>query len=218
VAGAVENLQPYFDSAVQKAQPYAQPLLNRAQPYVDKAIPAVQALPGQIAAVPGQVMEGIKAAPGKVYNSTMDAATSTAQTVAAVPGLIYHGTVNRVSSTVQTVKALPGHVKSGVAYTTDSIMSAPGKAYQTVLDRSTPIAQSAAQIAQPYVHRGVGIITPYVESTLTSQRVQSLYQSRLVQSSIEKATPFVQPVAKHPRIKAVVEPVVEWARPRAATN
>lgn len=145
----------------------------------------------------------------------LNAATSAVQTVAAVPGQVYQGAVSTVSSSVQTVKALPGTVKSGVAYTTDNIRAAPGRVYQTVIDRGTPIVQSAAQLAQPYVHKSVGIITPYVESTLTNQRVQSLYQSRVVQGSIEKATPFVEPVMKHPRVKAVAEPVVEWARPRS---
>jgi len=190
----------------------------RAQPLVDRALPVVQTLPGQISAVPGQVVETVKATPARVYNNTVNAATSAVQTIAAVPGQVYQGTVNTVSSTVQTVKALPGQVKSGVAYTTDSIVSAPGRAYQTVLDRGTPIVTSAALLAQPYVHTGVGIITPYVESTLTIQRVQNMYQSRVVQGSIEKATPYVEPVLTHPRVKAVADPVIEWARPRSLTQ
>jgi hypothetical protein len=218
VAGAVQKAQPYVEGAVQRAQPYVEGAVQRAQPLVDRALPSVQALPGQISAVPGQVVETVKATPARVYNTTVNAATSAVQTVAAVPGQVYQGTVNTVCSTLQTVKALPGQVKSGVAYTTDSIVSAPGRAYQTVLDRGAPIVTSAALLAQPYVHTGVGIITPYVESTLTNQRVQNMYQSRVVQGSIEKATPYVEPVLTHPRVKAVADPVIEWARPRSLTQ
>merc|ERR1712072_1236375 len=98
------------------------------------------------------------------------------------------------------------------------IISTPGRAYQTVVDRSTPIVQSVAQLAQPYVHKSVGIVTPYVESTLTNQRVQNLRKSRIVQGGIEKATPLVGTVLTHPRVKAITEPVIEWARPRALTQ
>lgn len=210
----MQRAQPYVEGAVQKAQP----LVNRAQPLANRAIPIVQALPGQIAAVPGQVVETIRVTPGKVFNATVNAAASTERTVAALAGQVYQRAVNTVSSTAQSVKALPCHMRGGVAYTTDSIISAPGRAYQIVVDRSTPIIQSMAQLAQPYVHKSVGIVTPYVESTLTNPRAQSLYKSRIVQGGIEKATPLVGPALTHPRVKAVTEAVTEWACPRALTQ
>lgn len=80
------------------------------------------------------------------------------------------------------------------------------------------MAQSAANMAQPYVHRTVGIVTPYVESTLTNKRVQALYQSRVVQGSISTATPYVAPVVAHPKVQELTQPVIEWARPRANTD
>merc|ERR1711865_640799 len=85
-------------------------------------------------------------------------------------------------------------------------------------NRAQPYAISAANLAQPYVHRGVGILTPYVESTLTNQRVQSLYQSQIVQGSIKKATPYVEPVVTNPRVQDTTTAVIEWGRPLANTD
>merc|ERR1712232_918431 len=110
------------------------------------------------------------------------------------------------------------HVSDMATSTAEGIKAAPGKVSQKAMSFSTPIVQSAADRAQPYVHRTIGIVTPYVESTLTSGRLQALYQSRMVQATIEKATPYVAPIVKNSKIHEVVQPVVDWARPRAHTD
>merc|ERR1719387_2739251 len=138
----------------------------------------------------------IRQAPGQIYQTAVNTATPVVQTVASVPGRVRTSVVDTATSTVQSIRA------------------APTKVYQSAVSTG----QSAATMAQPYVHRSIGIVTPYVESTLTNQRVQSLYQSRIVQGSIERATPYVTPVVTHPKVQEIATPVIEWARPRANTN
>jgi len=190
----VTNLaDSYVQSGVQIALPYVESAVQKAQPYVERAQPYVESAANRAQPI-----------------------VNGAQVVAAVPGRVYQGTVDRVSCTVQTVKALPGHVRTGVARTTD-------KAYNSIVERGTPLVKSAAQLAQPYVHKTIGIITPYLASELTQKRLHDvgqsrIAQSRIVQGGLERATLYVEPVWNDPRVQAVTEPVIEWARPRAMTH
>lgn len=111
------------------------------------------------------------------------------------------------------VIAVPGQVLRGAqaapGQTYRSITAAPGHACQA----ATPYATAVADRTQPYVHKGISFLTPFVESVLGNPRVQSVYQKKIVQHGVHKALPYVKPVMDNSRVQAVQD----WARPRASS-
>jgi len=213
-----QKAEPYVKAGIQKAAPYVESVISRTTPYAEGTTLYVQGLATRVSQASGQVVQTIRAAPGQAYRSAVTSVSSAVQTLASLPTCAYQTAVKTASRTTQAIKAAPEQVQQRATITVQSIKSTPGNVYRNALARTTPIAQSAAKIAQPYVHCTVGVVTPYVESTIANQRVQALYQSRIVQGGIGAATPYMQPVATHPTIEAITKPVLKWARPRASTN
>jgi len=99
-----------------------------------------------------------------------------------------------------------------------SIKAAPGKVYQRLINITLPIAKSAANATQPYVHRVIGFMAPYAKSVTMNRHVQAAYHHRFVQGGIERVSPYVARVAKHPKVVAVAEQLTEWAQPKAKSE
>jgi hypothetical protein len=183
---------------------WAQPFVKVADPYVQTGVEKVT--PYAQAAYQRPIVQNklIPVVEGGIQKLTpvYTGSVKTVGAVAAVPGRVY-----------STVKAAPGQVIS-------TVRAAPGQVYgksvavaSSAATTAGPYATSAANTAQPYVHKGVGILGPYVESAVAHPRVQSVYQHRIVQSSVEKAKPYVTPVVDSVQVQAVRD----WARPTMVT-
>jgi hypothetical protein len=164
---------------------WLKPFVQKADPYLQEVCqrPIVQ---GSIKRLSPIVVWGIHKA-----EDAISAIQQIPGVVIAVPGQVLRG-----------AQAAPGQTYRGIT-------AAPGHACQA----ATPYATAVADRTQPYVHKGVNFLTPFVKSVLGNPRVQSVYQKKIVQDGVHKALPYVKPVMDNSRVQAVQD----WARPRASS-
>merc|ERR1712139_562128 len=128
-------------------------------------------------------------------------------------GAAVNATCSVGSAAVGRASAVGGAVVSRV----EPVVTSVGGA---VVSRAQPYAETGLNKAQPYVQNVVSTATPYVQSAVTkaaaNQRIQSVYQSGLVQRTIGFAEPWVTPVVQNPRVQTVAQSVATYAMPAAA--
>jgi len=138
-----------------------------------------------------QALENIKVAPTRIFQWSKGFLATALENMRAAPGQLHQTAKNIAARSVDNIKAVGSKV-TGVAAST---------------------AESLANAGQPYVHRIVKAVAPYAKSVVNHRHVQSVYQQRLVQGTVEKTSPFVAKVANQPTILQISTQVMAWALP-----